>query len=85
LRVHRSGGFTKDALYLSGLNKIYSRYQSGQSMDSLLLCNCSKEYEPVVDHLKDLGLIKPLSFACKSFETNYNNNPRVEWILENLK
>jgi uncharacterized protein (TIGR02421 family) len=85
LRVHRGGGFTKDALYLSGLKKIYSRYQSGQSMDSLLLGKCSLEYEPVMDHLKDLGLVKPLSYACKSFETNHNKNPRVEWILENLK
>jgi uncharacterized protein (TIGR02421 family) len=85
LRVHRGGGFTKDALYLSGLQKIYSRYQSGVNMDSLLLGKCSLEYEPVVEHLRKQGLVKPLSFPCKSFQKNHNANQRVEWILENLK
>jgi len=85
LRVHRGGGFTKDALYLSGLQKIYSRYQSGVNMDSLLLGKCSLEYEPVVTHLRKQGLVKPLSFPCKSFQKNHNANQQVEWILENLK
>ncbi|BAO56293.1 flavohemoglobin expression-modulating QEGLA motif protein [Nonlabens marinus] len=85
LRVHRGGGFTKDALYLSGLQKIYSRYEAGMSMESLLLGKCSIEYEPVVNHLKELDLVKPISFPCKSFQKNHNTNQRVEWILENLK
>lgn len=85
LRVHRGGGFTKDALYLSGLQKIYGRYRSGESLDSLLMGKCSIEYEPAVAHLKNLGLVKPLAFLSKSFQKNHNTNKRVEWILENLK
>ncbi len=85
LRVHRGGGFTKDALYLSGLQKIYQRYKLGNDMEPLLLGKCSLEYEPVVEHLQKLGLVKQLTYPCKSFVVNHNSNKSVEWILENLK
>ena len=45
LRAHRGGGFTKDRLYLSGLRKIYKRYQNGKSMDILLRGKVTLEYE----------------------------------------
>lgn len=85
LRVHRGGGFTKDALYLSGLQKIYNRYQSGDSMESLLMGKCSLEYLSSIERLQEVGLVKPLSFQCKSFDLNINKDQRVEWILQNLK
>lgn len=85
LRVHRGGGFTKDALYLSGLQKIYSRYQSGVSMESLLMGKCSLEYMSSIERLQEVGLVNPLSFQCKSFDLNINKDQRVEWILQNLK
>lgn len=85
LRVHRGGGFTKDALYLSGLQKIYSRYQSGVSMESLLMGKCSLEYLSSIERLQEVGLVNPLSFHCKSFDLNINKDQRVEWILQNLK
>lgn len=85
LRVHRGGGFTKDALYLAGLQKIYNRYQSGDSMESLLMGKCSLEYLPAVKRLEEVGLLSPLSYKCKSFDTNNNQDQRVEWILQNLK
>jgi len=85
LRVHRGGGFTKDALYLSGLQKIYNRHKSGLSMESLLMGKCTLEYEPTMDRLKKVGLVTPLAFKCKSFDVNLNQDKRVEWILQNLK
>ena len=76
LRVHRGGGFTKDALYLSGLQKIYSRYQSGESMEPLLMGKCSLEYISRVNRLKNMNLTSPLSYKCKSFEVNHNKDLR---------
>ncbi|SCY05733.1 conserved hypothetical protein [Nonlabens sp. Hel1_33_55] len=85
LRVHRGGGFTKDALYLSGLQKIYNRYQSGEDMESLLMGKCSLEYLSSVKRLEEVGLAKPITHICKSYNSNNNKDQRVEWILQNLK
>ena len=36
LRVHRGGGFTKDWLYLSGLQKIFNYAEAGNDLNILL-------------------------------------------------
>jgi uncharacterized protein (TIGR02421 family) len=85
LRTHRGGGFTKDALYLSGLQKIYQRHLNGDTMDTMLLGKCSLEYESQVNYMKDLGIVAAPSHQSLSLTTNHNENKRVEWILSNLK
>ena len=85
LRAHRGGGFTKDRLYLSGLRKIYRRYKKEQPMDSLLSGKVAVEYEPVVSYLKELGLAQEITYTNKAFKEKQNQNPTLEFILDNLK
>ena len=85
LRVHRGGGFTKDRLYLSGLRKIYKRYQREESMDTLLTGKVALEYEETINYLKGLGLAHPLTHKSYSFDQRLNTNKALDFILNNLK
>lgn len=85
LRAHRGGGLTKDRLYLSGLRKIYKRYQKGETMDALLSGKVSLDYEDSIVHLKSLGLTSENKFANLAYVTNKNTNKTLDFILNNLK
>ncbi|WP_108425697.1 flavohemoglobin expression-modulating QEGLA motif protein [Flagellimonas amoyensis] len=85
LRVHRGGGFTKDRLYLSGLRKIYKRYQKGESMDTLLTGKVALEYEETINNLQGLGLAHPITHKSYSFDQKLNTNKTLDFILNNLK
>ncbi len=85
LRIHRGGGWTKDALYLSGLKKVYDRYKSGTDLTPVLLGKCSLEYESKVEEIRGLGLITPAAYRSQSFNQCLNTDQTVEFVLENLK
>ncbi|WP_124981469.1 flavohemoglobin expression-modulating QEGLA motif protein [Nonlabens xiamenensis] len=85
LRIHRGGGFTKDALYLSGLKKVYDNYQNNQSLDEIFLGKCSLEYREVVSHMKKLGIAQPAKHRSLSFDHCLNKDSRVEFVLNHLK
>ena len=85
LRAHRGGGFTKDRLYLSGLRKIYKRYQREQSMDVLLSGKVSLADETHINYLKKLALAQPIAYKCLSFDKRLNTNTTLDFILNNLK
>nr|WP_299385351.1 flavohemoglobin expression-modulating QEGLA motif protein [Allomuricauda sp.] len=85
LRAHRGGGFTKDRLYLSGLRKIYKRYQKEESLDLLLMGKVALDDEDIIRYLKSLGLTKPIAHKSLSFQQKLNTNPTLDFILNNLK
>ena len=85
LRAHRGGGFTKDRLYLSGLRKIYKRYQKEESLDILLTGKVSLEHEETLQYLRTLGLVQPLAHKSYSFDQKLNTNKTLDFILNNLK
>ena len=85
LRAHRGGGFTKDRLYLSGLRKIYKRYQREESLDILLTGKVTLDMEENMKYLKSLGLATPIAHKSHSFEQKLNANPTLDFILNNLK
>ncbi|KPM33367.1 Hypothetical protein I595_270 [Croceitalea dokdonensis DOKDO 023] len=85
LRAHRGGGFTKDRLYLSGLRKIYKRYQSGKPMDMLLTGKVALDSEPSMSYMKQLGLVEPITYKSLSFQEKLNTNTTLDFILNNLK
>lgn len=85
MRVHRGGGFTKDRLYLSGLKKIYKRYQRGEAMDNLLIGKVNMDYESDILHLQKLGLAKPIRHHNIAFVKNNNAHKTLDFILNNLK
>lgn len=84
LRVHRGGGFTKDRLYLSGLQKINKRHRAGLSMDRLLIGKVALEYEGTIEYLQDLGLVGPMVHQSRSFDQNLNTDRFLDLILKGL-
>ena len=85
LRAHRGGGFTKDRLYLSGLKKIYRRYQRGESMDILLTGKVALKYEEQIKYLQSLGLATSLTHRNHAFTEKSIDNQTLDFILNNLK
>lgn len=85
LRVHRGGGFTKDALYLTGLKKVHDLYANGQSLDSLLMGKCTIKYTSAVKRLQQYDLAVPCRFNSNSLTENKNSNTTVDFILRHLK
>ena len=57
MRAHRSGGMTKDALYLGGLIRLFAYLHEGGRFDSLLVGKISLEDEPLVVDLLDRGVL----------------------------
>nr|WP_299339107.1 flavohemoglobin expression-modulating QEGLA motif protein [Allomuricauda sp.] len=85
LRAHRGGGFTKDRLYLSGLRKIYKRYQREENLDILLSGKVALEDEDTIKYLHTLGLAKPITHKTLSFTQKLNTNRTLDFILNNLR
>jgi len=57
MRAHRSGGMTKDALYLGGLTRLFSYLRDGGSFDPLLVGKISLTDEPLVADLLERGVL----------------------------
>ena len=57
MRVFRSGGLTKDAVYLRGLAHVLTYLSSGGRLDVLLLGKLSLVEAPLVEDLLDRGLL----------------------------
>lgn len=85
LRAHRGGGFTKDALYLTGLKKIYDASQNGVNYMNLLTGKVTLEYLETINKLQEIGLAEPAQYLSTSFVANNNKNKKLDFILKNLK
>ncbi|WP_307785437.1 tyrosine/phenylalanine carboxypeptidase domain-containing protein [Microbacterium hibisci] len=57
MRVHRAGGFTKDAIYLRGLLALLEHVAHDGSLDLLFLGKFSLEDLPLVQDLAERGLL----------------------------
>lgn len=85
LRVHRGGGFTKDWLYLSGLQKIFNYTLENNDLDILLTGKSSLEYIPVIKRLQELELANTSKYFTDSYLSNNNSNKNLDFILKSLK
>ena len=59
MRVYRSGGLTKDAIYLRGLERVLRHLADGHPLDPLLVGKVSLDYVPVVQELQWRGVLSP--------------------------
>lgn len=84
-RAHRGGGFTKDYLYLSGLKKIYTYYNSGKDLSVLLTGKVSLEYLEEIKYLQKKGLAVSAKHITDAYAKNSNTNTTIDFILNNLK
>ena len=53
-RVHRGGGFVKDAVYLRGLRRVVEYLGDGGRLDTLLVGKIAADHAPVVEELQRL-------------------------------
>ena len=59
MRVYRSGGMTKDAIYLRGLVDLLEHLGGGGGLDQLWLGKFSLRDLPLISDLQDRGLLRP--------------------------
>jgi len=85
LRVHRGGGFTKDHLYLSGLEKVYKFAKNNGNLNTMLTGKVSLEYIDVITKLQDLGLAVESKYITDSYQSNISVNKNLDFILKSLK
>jgi len=85
LRVHRGGGFTKDHLYLSGLEKVYKFANNNGNLNTMLTGKVSLEYIDVITKLQDLGLAVESKYITDSYQSNISVNKNLDFILKSLK
>ena len=57
MRAFRSGGFTKDAVYLRGLANLLAHVGAGGAIEPLLLGKMSLEALPLVEELRERGAL----------------------------
>jgi len=59
LRVHRSGGLSKDAIYLKGLMDVLALLERGSSLEPFWLGKVSRSHLPVLAELEARGMLRP--------------------------
>ncbi|WP_336704474.1 flavohemoglobin expression-modulating QEGLA motif protein [Micrococcus terreus] len=59
MRAFRSGGMTKDAIYLRGMLELLEHLKDGGSLDLLLLGKFALEDLPLVTDLQERGVLEP--------------------------
>jgi uncharacterized protein (TIGR02421 family) len=60
MRVYRSGGLTKDAVYLRGLKAILRYVQKGGDLNPLLVGKMALEHVPLVEELQYRKVLSPV-------------------------
>ncbi|WP_198032451.1 flavohemoglobin expression-modulating QEGLA motif protein [Aerolutibacter daejeonensis] len=58
-RVHRSGGLTKDAIYLGGLAQVFAIVATGQDLTPFWCGKIAPHHVPIVDELRSRGILRP--------------------------
>src|SRR5690606_25626923 len=58
-RIFRSGGLTKDAIYLRGFVQVLRRVADGLSLDPLWYGKIAEHHVPVVEELEARGMLRP--------------------------
>lgn len=57
-RIFRSGGLTKDAIYLRGFNQVFAFVASGRQLDPFWFGKIAERHVPVVEELHARGILR---------------------------
>jgi uncharacterized protein (TIGR02421 family) len=79
MRVCRSGGFGKDAVYLRGLVKLLRHLGEGRNLETLLAGKMALDHIPMLRELQWRGVLKP-----PPLRPNYLNDPNAIQRLHRL-
>jgi uncharacterized protein (TIGR02421 family) len=80
LRTYRSGGLTKDAVYLRGLQQILEYIADGGSVEPLFTGKMASQHIPIIRELRWRGVLVPPPLAPR-----YMNQPDPLLRLERLR
>jgi uncharacterized protein (TIGR02421 family) len=61
MRVHRGGGFVKDAVYLRGLRAILEFVREGGNLETMLIGKVATHHAPLIEELQRREILKPLA------------------------
>ena len=70
MRAHRSGGMTKDAVYLRGLIRLWEHLASGASLDLQFVGKVTLEDEPLIADLLERGVLQPPALRPRFLDTD---------------
>jgi len=79
-RVHRSGGFVKDAIYLRGLQRVVEYLGDGGRLETLLVGKISVNHAPVIEELQRRRVLVP-----PPLRPSYLDQPDTHYRLERLR
>jgi uncharacterized protein (TIGR02421 family) len=69
MRAYRSGGMTKDAVYLRGLVRLCDHLASGGTLDGLLVGKVTLEDEPLIAELLERRVLAPPPLRPRFLDT----------------
>ena len=82
MRVHRGGGYTKDAIYLRGLIQILAYIRKGGKLSSLYGGKFALEHIPLIEELKHLRILKsPMLPAFLSSEESRLRMEKIKTVI----
>jgi uncharacterized protein (TIGR02421 family) len=79
-RVHRGGGFVKDAVYLRGLRRVVEYLGDGGRLDTLLVGKIAADHAPVVEELQRRRVLRPAPLR-----PSYLDHPDAHYRTERLR
>ena len=83
MRVHRAGGFTKDAMYLRGFSAVLRHLGGGGSLDPLLVGKISLADVPIVEELTWRGVLSPAAVRPRWLDLETSSS-RMEAVRQGL-
>jgi uncharacterized protein (TIGR02421 family) len=79
-RVHASGGFTRDVIYLRGLLRLVEYLRAGGELEPLYIGKIAAKHVDVISELGERGFLLPAPLVPRVFD-----NPEVPARLEALR
>jgi len=83
MRIYRSGGYTKDAVYLKGLVGVLDYLAKGNELQDLYIGKVALEHMPYIEELKWRKVLKPSKILPRLFE-NPENTERIHKVTSGM-
>ena len=80
MRVHRGGGFIKDAVYLRGLLKVMDYLKAGGRLETLFVGKMAAEHAPIIEELLRRQILTP-----PPLRPSYLDLPDTHYRIEQVR
>lgn len=84
VRAHRAGGFTKDYLYLRGLQRALELHRGG-GVDNLLLGKVGFKHEEVLGELVARGILAPPRLVPPALRDPASTDPLIDYVISSIR